>query len=63
MRNWMVSTRLGSAIISSIADESTMAITARLNGLPITEMWRHELSALNPTNKMEAHGKPRRAGA
>jgi hypothetical protein len=54
MRNWMVSTRLGSAIISSIADESTMAITARLNGLPITEMWRHELSALNPTNKMEA---------
>jgi uncharacterized damage-inducible protein DinB len=53
MRSWMVSTRLGSAIISSVADEATMSVTARLNGLPLVELWRNEVQALNPANSME----------
>lgn len=53
MRNWMVSTRLGSAIISSFADEASMAVTARLNGISLVEMWRNEAATLNPANQME----------
>lgn len=53
LRNWLVTSRLGSAIISAFSDEATMHLTARLNNLPAMKMLANELSALNPANRME----------
>lgn len=35
MRSWLVASQMGSAIISSISDQATLAMAARFNGLPV----------------------------
>lgn len=61
LRNWMVSTRLGSAVITSFSDEATLYLTAHVNNLPQFQVFRNELAALNPANKAEL-ALARRAG-
>jgi hypothetical protein len=53
LRNWLVSTRLGSAIITSFSDEATLYMTAHVNNLPEMQVFRNELAAMNPANKVE----------
>lgn len=61
VRNFLVSTRLGSAVISSIADEGTMAITARVNNMPYMQVFANELRGMNLANAEELR-QARRAG-
>lgn len=35
MRSWLVASQMGSAIISSISDQATLAMAARFNGMPV----------------------------
>lgn len=53
LRNWMVASRLGSAVITALADEATVHLTARVNNLPAVELFRNEASAFNLFNKKE----------
>lgn len=53
LRSNLVSTRLGSAVITSITDEGTMMRMASVNNLPQMQLWRNELAAFNPTNLEE----------
>lgn len=60
-RNFLVSTRLGSAVLSSIADEGTIAITSKINNLPYMQVFGNELRGMNLGNKEELR-QARRAG-
>ncbi|WP_337261250.1 MULTISPECIES: hypothetical protein [unclassified Serratia (in: enterobacteria)] len=53
VRNWLIATRLGSALISSLSDNGTMYLTAKVNNLPMGQLFRNQLSALDPTNATE----------
>lgn len=53
LRSWLTASRLGSAVISSLADEATMYVTAHVNNLPEMRIFANELAALNPANRME----------
>ncbi|ECF1701247.1 hypothetical protein E1B77_09900 [Salmonella enterica subsp. enterica] len=53
LRNLLVASKLGSAVITSLTDSGTMAITAKINNLPMTQLSRNMIAALNPTNKVE----------
>jgi len=53
LRNWLVASRLGSAVISSFSDEATMQLTAKLNNLPAMQLLANELKTLNPANRLE----------
>jgi hypothetical protein len=53
LRNWLVSSRLGSAVITALTDEATLHLTARVNNLPEMQLIQNELSALNIANKTE----------
>jgi hypothetical protein len=55
LRNWLVSSRLGSAVITALTDEATLHLTARVNNLPEMQLIQNELAALNVTNKTEEH--------
>jgi hypothetical protein len=61
LRNWMIASRMGSAVVGSLSDEGTMALTAKVNNLPVTQLWRNELTAMNLANRTEL-GQARRAG-
>lgn len=61
LRNWLVSTRLGGAVLSSISDEGTIAVTARANGLSYMQVFANELRGMNLANKEELR-QARRAG-
>jgi hypothetical protein len=61
LRNFLVSTRLGGAVISSIADEGTIAITARVNNMPYMQVFANELRGMNLVNGEELR-QARRAG-
>jgi hypothetical protein len=61
VRNWMVSTRLGSAYISSLADHGTIAITAKMNNLPMMQVFANQLRTMDLTNGEELR-QARRAG-
>lgn len=61
VRNWLIASRLGSALVSSLSDNGTMYLTARVNNLPMSQLLRNQLAALNPTNKDELR-LARRAG-
>ena len=43
-----VASRLGSAVITSITDQGTLALTAALNGMPVMKVFENELRMLNP---------------
>ena len=61
LKNLLVASRLGSALISSIGDESTMYLTSKVNGLNYAKVFQAELTALNPANQAELR-MARRAG-
>ena len=61
LRSWMVASKLGSAVITSLSDEATLYLTAHVNNLPAIKVFRNELSALDPTNQNELR-MARRAG-
>lgn len=45
-----VAARLGSSVITSISDVGTSALTAIHNGIPVIQMFKNELRALNPAS-------------
>jgi hypothetical protein len=53
LRNWLVASRLGSAVITALADEATVQLTARVNNLPALELFRNEAAAMNLFNRKE----------
>jgi len=53
LRSWLVGSRLGSAVVTSITDEATMAMMARVNNLPEMQVLRNEMKLLNPANKAD----------
>lgn len=53
LRNWLVASRLGSAVITALSDEATIHLTAKLNNLPELQLLQNEISALNITNRTE----------
>lgn len=53
LRNLMVASKLGSAVITAITDEGTMRIAAHVANVPEMQLIRNELAALNPANRME----------
>lgn len=53
LRNWLVASRLGSAVITALTDEATIHITGKLNNLPEMQLIQNELAALNPANRTE----------
>lgn len=50
IRSWLMSAQLGSAVLSSVTDFSTLHKTASWNGLPVTGVMRRYLALLNPAN-------------
>ncbi|MFV1873172.1 MAG: hypothetical protein ACMZ64_07640 [Oleiphilus sp.] len=53
MRSWMVASKLGSAVITSIGDEGTLYVSSKANNLPAMKVFLNEIKALNPANPME----------
>jgi hypothetical protein len=53
LRNWLVASRLGSAVVTALADEATLHLTAKVNNLSGLQLTRNELAALNVVNKTE----------
>lgn len=53
LRALLSASLLGSAAITSIADEGTLYLTARVNKLPALRVFMNELAALNPANRTE----------
>lgn len=53
LRNWLISSRLGSAVITALADEATVHLTAQVNNLPALQLFRNEAAAFNLFNKAE----------
>jgi len=53
LRNVMVASKLGSAVLSAISDEGTMRVAARVNNLPQMQLIRNELASFNPANRVE----------
>lgn len=53
LRNWLTSSRLGSAAVTAIADEATIHLSAQVNKLPEMELIRNELAMLNPANEAD----------
>lgn len=45
-----VAGKLGSAVITGLSDQGTMAITAKMNGMPVMQMFANEARMLNPAN-------------
>lgn len=53
LRNGQIAAKLGSAVITSITDYGTLALTANVNRLPAMQLFLNQLDALNPLNKEE----------
>lgn len=53
LRNWLVSSRLGSAVITALTDEATLHVTGRLNNLPELQLLQNEFAAFNMANRTE----------
>ncbi|MDG9783881.1 hypothetical protein [Metapseudomonas otitidis] len=45
-----VASRLGSAVITSVTDQGTLALTASMNGMPVMKVFANELRMMNPVN-------------
>lgn len=45
-----VASRLGSAVITSLTDQGTVALTAKMNGMPIMQVFANETRMLNPAS-------------
>lgn len=53
LRSWLVASRLGSAVLSSVTDHATMVQTAAIWNIPAMKMYRNYLKAMNPANPDE----------
>lgn len=53
VRAWLSAAKLGSAVVTSIADEGTLHLTARVNKLPALQMFLNEVRAMNPLDRTE----------
>lgn len=60
-RQWLIGARLGSSTVTALVDESTLHITARVNGLSHMRLIANELATLNPADRNEL-AMLRRAG-
>lgn len=49
-RNLVTGARLGSALFVSLADAATNALTARMNGVPVANLFRQLFAQLNPAD-------------
>lgn len=58
LRHWLIASRLGSAVVTSLSDEATLHLVAKVNGLPAGKILTNELQALKGGNARHA----RRAG-
>lgn len=45
-----VAGKLGSAVITGLSDQGTMAITSKMNGMPVMKVFANEARMLNPAN-------------
>lgn len=45
-----VASRLGSAVITSVTDQGTLALTAAINGMPVMKVFENEMRMMNPVN-------------
>ncbi|WP_071537355.1 hypothetical protein [Pseudomonas aeruginosa] len=45
-----VASRLGSAVITGFSDQGTIALTAKMNGMPVMRVFSNEAKMLNPLN-------------
>ncbi|MFM4360672.1 hypothetical protein AB8S91_29455, partial [Klebsiella pneumoniae] len=61
LRNWLVASRLGSALLASFSDLGTMYLSAKVTNLPMNQLFRNQLEAMDPTNRTEL-ARARRAG-
>lgn len=61
LRNLLISSRLGSALLSSFSDLGTLYLTSKVNNLPSAQLLKNQLAAMNPANKDELR-LARRAG-
>ncbi|EPQ2422976.1 hypothetical protein PSP64_004969 [Enterobacter hormaechei] len=61
MRNWMVASRLGSALLASFSDLGTMYLSAKVANLPMNKLFMNQIEAMNPANRTEM-ARARRAG-
>lgn len=61
IRNWLVASRLGSALLASFSDLGTMYLSAKVTNLPMNQLFRNQLEAMDPTNCTEL-ARARRAG-
>lgn len=50
LRAWQVTTKLGSAVLSTTSDQATGAIARRFNGLPVAKGLATQARLLNPAN-------------
>ena len=61
IRNWLVASRLGSALLASFSDLGTVYLSAKVTNLPMNQLFRNQLEAMDPTNRTEL-ARARRAG-
>ncbi len=61
IRNWMVASRLGSALLASFSDLGTMYMSAKVANIPMNRLFMNQLEAMNLANRMEL-ARARRAG-
>lgn len=61
IRNWMVASRLGSALLTSFSDLGTMYMSAKVANIPMNRLFMNQLEAMNPANRTEL-ARARRAG-
>ncbi|WP_286975392.1 hypothetical protein, partial [Pseudomonas sp.] len=45
-----VASRLGSAVITSVTDQGTLALTAGVNGMPVMKVFANEMRMMNPAD-------------
>lgn len=61
VRSLNVAARLGSAVVTALADQGTLVTAAGFNRLPVWQVLKNELALLNPANKAD-RDVARRAG-
>lgn len=52
-RNLLTAARLGSATLTAITDQGTLAIMAKTNGIALGDVYKSQLAALNPTRSID----------
>lgn len=59
LRGWLTASLLGSSPITSISDEGTLYLTARVNKLPLVKLFLNEVKAYNPFDRAEKEAAKR----